>query len=113
MHKVLILGAGKIGALISGLLGDSGDFDVQIADANKDAAQAVAAKHDLDNVRPFAIDATDKAALTAHVTEHRPAAVICDMRGQRCFVCRVNRKRSHVVEIMLGSNRLSSVLIRV
>ncbi|MEL6300367.1 MAG: saccharopine dehydrogenase C-terminal domain-containing protein [Pseudomonadota bacterium] len=79
MHKVLILGAGKIGALISGLLGDSGDFDVQIADANKDAAQAVAAKHDLDNVRPFAIDATDKAALTAHVTEHRPAAVISSL----------------------------------
>lgn len=79
MHKVLILGAGKIGALISGLLGDSGDFDVQIADANKDAAQAVAAKHDLDNVRPFAIDATDKAALTGHVTEHRPASVISSL----------------------------------
>ncbi len=79
MHKVLILGAGKIGALISGLLGDSGDFDVQIADTNPDAAQAVAAKHDLDNVRPFAIDATDKAALTAHVAEHRPAAVISSL----------------------------------
>ncbi|MEM6817803.1 MAG: saccharopine dehydrogenase NADP-binding domain-containing protein [Pseudomonadota bacterium] len=79
MHKVLILGAGKIGALISGLLGDSGDFDVQIADANQDAAQAVAAKHDLDNVRPFAIDATDKAALTAHVSEHRPTAVISSL----------------------------------
>ncbi|MEL7311165.1 MAG: saccharopine dehydrogenase C-terminal domain-containing protein [Pseudomonadota bacterium] len=79
MHKVLILGAGKIGALISGLLGDSGDFDVQIADASATAAQSVAAKHDLDNVRAFEIDATDKDALVAHVTEHRPIAVISSL----------------------------------
>ncbi|MEL7023778.1 MAG: saccharopine dehydrogenase C-terminal domain-containing protein [Pseudomonadota bacterium] len=79
MHKVLILGAGKIGALISGLLGDSGDFDVQIADASASAAKSVAAKHDLDNVRAFEIDATDKDALVAHVTEHRPIAVISSL----------------------------------
>lgn len=79
MQKVLILGAGKIGALISGLLGDSGDYDVQIADASAEAAQAVAAKHDLDNVRPFHIDATNKAAMLAHVDEHRPIAVISSL----------------------------------
>ena len=32
MHRVLILGAGKIGALISGLLAESGSYKVQLAD---------------------------------------------------------------------------------
>ena len=34
MHKVLILGAGKIGALISGLLAESGDYDVTLGDVD-------------------------------------------------------------------------------
>lgn len=79
MQKVLILGAGKIGALISGLLGDCGDFDVQIADSDADAAQRIAARHDMDNVAGFTLDATDKAALTEHVTKHRPVAVISSL----------------------------------
>ena len=79
MHKVLILGAGKIGALISGLLGDSQDYDVQIADADLDAARGVAAKHDLDNVTAYALDATDKQAMLDHVDAHRPMAVISSL----------------------------------
>ncbi len=31
MHRVLILGAGKIGALISGLLAESGSYQVHLA----------------------------------------------------------------------------------
>ena len=79
MQKVLILGAGKIGALISGLLGDAGDYDVQIADANGDAARSVAEKHDVDNVRAFELDATDSEALTAHVKRERPVALISSL----------------------------------
>ena len=79
MQRVLILGAGKIGALISGLLGDSGSYDVQIADSDANAAKAVAAKHDLDNVRGFTLDATDKQALLAHVDEHKPVAVFSSL----------------------------------
>ena len=41
MHKVLILGAGKIGALISGLLAESGDYDVHVADVNESVARSV------------------------------------------------------------------------
>ncbi|MEO0346262.1 MAG: saccharopine dehydrogenase NADP-binding domain-containing protein [Pseudomonadota bacterium] len=79
MHKVLILGAGKIGALISGLLADSGDYDVQLADADAEAARAVAAGHGLDNVTPFALDATDPAALAAHIAEHTPGTLISSL----------------------------------
>ncbi|MEO0576389.1 MAG: saccharopine dehydrogenase C-terminal domain-containing protein [Pseudomonadota bacterium] len=79
MHTVLILGAGKIGALIAGLLGDSGDFHVQIGDASVDAANAVANTHGLDAIRAFEIDATDKAAMIAHVKAHKPDAVISSL----------------------------------
>jgi saccharopine dehydrogenase-like NADP-dependent oxidoreductase len=38
MHKVLILGAGKIGSLISGLLAESDDYEVHVADARRTCA---------------------------------------------------------------------------
>src|SRR3970282_1688164 len=41
MHRVLVLGAGKIGALISGLLADAGDYQVALADVNIDEATAL------------------------------------------------------------------------
>ena len=47
MHRVLILGAGKIGALISGLLAESGAYRVQLADVNGEAADAVVRAHGL------------------------------------------------------------------
>ncbi|MEM9172871.1 MAG: saccharopine dehydrogenase NADP-binding domain-containing protein, partial [Pseudomonadota bacterium] len=79
MHTVLILGAGKIGALIAGLLGDSGDFNVQIADANANAATGVADKHGLDNITAYALDAQDKNAMLAHVDAQKPDAVISSL----------------------------------
>lgn len=79
MHNVLILGAGKIGALISGLLADSGDYQVQLADADAAQAQKVAASHDSQRVTGYQIDATDKQALTAHVASERPMAVISSL----------------------------------
>ena len=48
MHDILILGAGKIGSLISGLLAESGDYRVQLADSKPGAADEVAAAHGLD-----------------------------------------------------------------
>jgi len=76
MRDILVLGAGKIGVLISGLLGDSGDYRVQLADARKGAAAEVAAGHGLDTIVPFDLDASDKAALKTHVEKHKPTAVV-------------------------------------
>ena len=45
MNKVLVLGAGKIGALISGLLAESGAYQVQLADVDETAAAGVARAH--------------------------------------------------------------------
>ncbi len=79
MHRVLILGAGKIGALISGLLAESGDYHVQLADVNDKAAEAVVRAHGLKNLEGFALDATDAATLEAHLKSHPADAVISSL----------------------------------
>jgi saccharopine dehydrogenase-like NADP-dependent oxidoreductase len=76
MTEILVLGAGKIGALISGLLAESGDYRVQLADARNGAAAEVADAHGLDNIVPFDLDASNKKRLAAHVAEHEPVAVV-------------------------------------
>lgn len=76
MQDILVLGAGKIGALISGLLSESGDYRVQLADAKTGAAADVVSAHNNMNIAAFNLDASDLDALTAHVREYKPAAVV-------------------------------------
>ena len=79
MHRVLVLGAGKIGALISGLLADVGGYEVQLADVNADTARAVARAHGKRNVVPYGVDAGDPVALASHVAAHPCDAVISSL----------------------------------
>ncbi|RLA23958.1 MAG: saccharopine dehydrogenase family protein [Gammaproteobacteria bacterium] len=76
MQEILVLGAGKIGALISGLLAESGDYRVQLADSAVGAADEVFKAHGLDNIEAFTFDATDEKALTDHVRNQKPIAVV-------------------------------------
>jgi len=76
MHRVLILGAGKIGALISGLLAESGAYEVQLADLDGAAAEAVAKAHGSAHIKSFALDVTASAALGRHLFAHPVDAVI-------------------------------------
>jgi saccharopine dehydrogenase-like NADP-dependent oxidoreductase len=76
MHDILVLGAGKIGALICGLLAGSGDYRVQLADKEEGAADEVVSAHGLDTIKPFTFDAADGKKLTAHVKKHKPVAII-------------------------------------
>ena len=79
MQDILVLGAGKIGALIAGLLGESGSYRVQLADAEPGVAKSVAAAHGLDSIVAFDLDASDKEALTRHVREHKPVALVSSL----------------------------------
>ncbi|HVN41605.1 MAG TPA: saccharopine dehydrogenase NADP-binding domain-containing protein, partial [Steroidobacteraceae bacterium] len=76
MHKVLILGAGKIGALISGLFADCGDYEVHVADVNAEAANAVVKAHNLPNLHAHTFDAGDPAALAAHLAKSPVEAIV-------------------------------------
>lgn len=79
MHKVLVLGAGKIGSLISGLLAASGDYDVHVADVNETVARAVVDAHGLDNLEAHGFDAGDAKALSAHLRAHPVEAIISSL----------------------------------
>ena len=59
-HRVLLLGAGKIGQAVAELLQGSGDFDVLVADASADAVERVQADA---KVEGLTLDADDRAAL--------------------------------------------------
>jgi saccharopine dehydrogenase-like NADP-dependent oxidoreductase len=79
MRKVLVLGAGKIGALISGLLGESADYEVHLADVDGAAAAGVAHAHGLPNVHSVQLDATDAKALQARLRSDRVDAVVSSL----------------------------------
>jgi saccharopine dehydrogenase-like NADP-dependent oxidoreductase len=76
MQDILVLGAGKIGALISGLLSESGDYRVQLADSSPGIAAGVVSAHQNPNIVAFDLDASDQQALTAHVQAHKPNTVV-------------------------------------
>ena len=79
MHKVLVLGAGKIGALISGLLAESGDYEVTLGDVDAKAAEAVVKAHGSRSLRAVALDAKDAKALDQHFATFKPHAVISSL----------------------------------
>jgi len=85
MHTVLILGAGKIGSLISGLVAESGDYSVQVADVSEEVARSVVTAHGLPNMEAFSVDAREKSALAAHLARHRVDAVVSSLP----FYCNV------------------------
>ncbi len=76
MQEILVLGAGKIGALISGLLAECGDYHVQLADKDAGAAAEVVTAHGHRNLHGFTFDAADAAGFASHIRKHKPVAVI-------------------------------------
>jgi saccharopine dehydrogenase-like NADP-dependent oxidoreductase len=85
MHRVLILGAGKIGALISGLLASSGNYQVQLGDVDGSIAEAVVRAHGAPGLSAHALNAKQRSALEQHLTQHPVDAVISSLP----FYCNV------------------------
>ncbi len=79
MHRVLVLGAGKIGALISGLLAESGSYTVQLADVNGESAASVVRAHGHAALSAHTIDASDPGTLSRHLAKHPVDAVISSL----------------------------------
>ena len=79
MRKILVLGAGKIGALISGLLAESGDYAVALADVDGNASAAVAKAHGSERLTAHAVDATQRKSLDAFLATHKIDAVVSSL----------------------------------
>ncbi len=62
MHRVLLLGAGKIGRMIARFLMDSGDYDVLVGDLSELALERIAR---LTGAETHRVDATSLADLAA------------------------------------------------
>ncbi|MEO8444620.1 MAG: saccharopine dehydrogenase C-terminal domain-containing protein [Gammaproteobacteria bacterium] len=83
MHRVLVLGAGKIGALIAGLLEESGDYAITLADSRPGAAAAVAAAHQKagggGGIHALDLDASRLPDLEATLRGQRIDAVVSSL----------------------------------
>jgi saccharopine dehydrogenase-like NADP-dependent oxidoreductase len=76
MQRVLVLGSGKIGSLIAGLLAECGDYEVHLADSRPGAAAEVAAAHALSAIRPLQLDVTDGARLERYARDAGMGALV-------------------------------------
>ena len=72
MHRVLILGAGKIGALISGLLAESGSYKVDLGDVDGGDRRIGRPGPRVGEPAGFAVDARETAALASTWNRIRP-----------------------------------------
>ena len=79
MHRVLVLGAGKIGALISGLLAESGDYRVGLVDVSGETVRGVAKAHGLDSITPIEADASNPVELRELLRRHPSDAVVSSL----------------------------------
>lgn len=76
MPQVLVLGSGKIGSLIAGLLSAKGEYQVHLADLTLDAPKRLIDDLALTTVTPCALDVRRPDSVVAYVTAHRFDAVI-------------------------------------
>ncbi len=66
MHRVLILGAGKIGRMMVRLLSDADDYEILVADARAESLERIANHPEIrSEVRTQTIDASDRRQLAA------------------------------------------------
>lgn len=77
MHRVLLLGAGKIGRMIARLLLDSGEYDVLIADASETALERLQARMPVET---RIVDVQQPAELRSLAVDRD--AVICALSYQ-------------------------------
>ncbi len=66
MVKLILLGGGKIGSAITAMLGETGDYQLTVADRDADGLARLPTK----NVRTQVLDVADPAALRAAIKGH-------------------------------------------
>lgn len=76
MKNVLVLGAGKIGSLISCLLSRSGDYTVHLADKDSETVVRLGRELAHENLKCITSNAQDKTVLDEYVRSQKMDAVI-------------------------------------
>jgi saccharopine dehydrogenase-like NADP-dependent oxidoreductase len=76
MTKVLVLGAGKIGSLISWLLVQSGDYEVHVADANSEALARFSCELSHSRLQACTLDVLQRSCLADFLKQNGIEAVV-------------------------------------
>lgn len=81
MHRVLVLGAGKIGSLITCLLSSSGDgasndYEVHLAERSEEASGRLRQHGELKNLTFASLDASNELAVSDYMKKHKFDAVV-------------------------------------
>ena len=79
MPQVLLLGAGKIGSLIAGLLSAKGQYQIHLADLSLDAPKRLVDELSLSTVTPCALDVRRPDDVVRYVGAHQFDAVISSL----------------------------------
>lgn len=79
MPQVLVLGAGKIGSLVAGLLSVEGHYEVHLADLTLDGPKRLIDELSLTSVTPCALDVRRADSVAAYVSSHRFDAVVSSL----------------------------------
>jgi len=79
MHRVLVLGAGKIGSLVTCLLAGCGRYDVHLGDISLDAPKHLVEDLGLSRVTPCILDARHPDAVGAYLSTHRFDAIVSSL----------------------------------
>lgn len=79
MHRVLVLGAGKIGSLIACLLNQRGQYEVHLGDMTLDAPKHLVEELGLERVTPCLLDVRHPDAVGTYLSAHRFDAVLSSL----------------------------------
>jgi saccharopine dehydrogenase-like NADP-dependent oxidoreductase len=79
MHRVLVLGAGKIGSLIACLFAESGAYEVHLGDVHLDGPKHLVEELGLAHVTPCLLDARHPDAVGAYLSAHPVDAIVSSL----------------------------------
>ncbi|MBH0195972.1 MAG: saccharopine dehydrogenase family protein [Nitrospira sp.] len=79
MHRVLVLGAGKIGSLIACLLAQRGTYEVHLGDMTLDAPKYLVEALRLEGVTPCILDVRHPDAVSTYLSAHPMDAILSSL----------------------------------
>ncbi len=79
MHRVLVLGAGKIGSLVTCLLAEQGDYEVHLGDITLDGPKHLVEDLGLSRVTPCILDVRHPDAVSTYLSIHQVDAIVSSL----------------------------------
>ncbi len=79
MHRVLVLGAGKIGSLVACLLSQEGGYEIHLGDVHLDAPLRLVDELDLQHVTPALLDVRHPDAVSTFLSTNPVDAIVSSL----------------------------------